>query len=105
MASARRDVLRDGGHRMSDTRRSLIAYLAATGWHGPARPEPRGDLWRHPEHRFAIAVPSVLDDTGPDWELLLDRLARLEMSTPELVEQRIRRQLIDVARLRAAKDL
>lgn len=98
-------MLREGGKYVTDMMQGLTAYLAATGWRAPAEQGPQGELWRKPDSRFAVPVPEPLDDTGPDWELILDRLAMVEDSTPEEVERRIRGRLVDVANLRAAKDL
>jgi hypothetical protein len=90
---------------VTDIRRSLVAYLAATGWQPPAEPGAQGELWRNPDYRYAVPVPESLDDGGPDWELVLDRLALVEDAKPDEVERRIRGRLVDVANLRAAKDL
>lgn len=90
---------------MTDMRRSLVAYLKATGWEPPEEPGPEGELWRNHNYRYSVPVPEPLDDQGPDWELVLDRLALVEETTPQRVEQRIRGRLIDVANLRAARDL
>lgn len=90
---------------MTDVRRSLVAYLTATAWQPPAEPGPQGELWRNPDTRYAVPVPEVLDEAGPDWELILDRLALVEKSTPSDVERRIRGRLMDIASLRAANDL
>ena len=90
---------------MTDMRRSLAAYLTATGWEPPTEAGPHGGLWRNDNYRYAVPVPEPLDDEGPDWELVLDRLALVEESTPLEVERRIRGRMVDVANLRAAKDL
>ncbi|GGB31656.1 hypothetical protein GCM10011492_22880 [Flexivirga endophytica] len=80
-------------------------YLSATGWVPPAESGPQGGLWRNPDYRYSVPVPEPLPDDGPDWELVLDRLAMVEKSTPQEVEHRIRGRLLDVANLCAAKDL
>lgn len=90
---------------MMDMRSALAAYLSATGWEPPRGAGPQGELWRNPDHRYAVPVPEPLHDDGADWELVLDRLALVEQSTPQEVERRIRGRLMDVANLRAAKDL
>jgi hypothetical protein len=55
--------------------------------------------------RLAVPVPTALEEGGPEWELILDRLGRVEETEPFVVEQRIKRRLIDVANLHAAKEL
>ena len=90
---------------MTDMRHSLTAYLSATGWQPKTEPGKHGDLWRKSGSPYAVPVPEPLDDLGPDWELVLDRLALVEKSTPLDVERRIRGALVDVANLRAAREL
>jgi len=90
---------------VTDMKRSLTAYLTAAGWQAPSEPGRQGELWRKLDSRFRVPVPEPLDDDGPDWELVLNRLALVEDSTPQEVERRIRGRLVDVANLRAAKDL
>lgn len=91
---------------MIDMTRSLVAYLTANGWRRSEKAGPQGGLWTHPKHKkYAVPVPEPLSKDGPDWELVLDRLALVEESKPEEVERRIVGKLMDVANLRAAKDL
>ncbi|MGB7979863.1 MAG: hypothetical protein WCF36_03600 [Candidatus Nanopelagicales bacterium] len=90
---------------MTDVRRDLVSYLAAAGWSAAPDQGEQGQLWRKQGSRLAVPVPRELESGGPEWELILDRLARIEESEPNLVEQRIRRRLIDVANLRAANGL
>ena len=90
---------------MTDMRRTLVDYLVATGWKPPAEPGRQGELWRRLDSRYRVPVPEPLDDMGPDWELVLDRLAMVEQSTPGDVDRRIRGRLYDIANLRAAKDI
>lgn len=90
---------------MTDMRGDLISYLASHGWEVAAAQGAQGQLWRKQGFQLAVPVPEEIQYGGPEWELILDRLARIEESEPETVEQRIRRRLIDVVNLRAANDL
>src|SRR5436190_5440822 len=86
-------------------RNSLTSYLRSVGWQPAKEPGPDGTLWRKAGQKFAVPVPNHLDDNGPDWDMILDRLAWVESSDPVEIEARVRRRLVDVANLRAAKDL
>lgn len=90
---------------MTDVRSSLASYLLSTGWKPPKEEGSEGAVWRKTGSRFAVPVPYELDDGGPDWELILDRLGLIEGSDPAEVERRVRRRFMDVANLRAAQDL
>ena len=90
---------------MTDMRRSLVSYLQSVGWAAASAEGEEGQVWRRKGSRLAVPVPVELEEGGPEWELILDRLARVEETDTELVEQRIRRRLIDVTNLRAANDL
>lgn len=90
---------------MTDVRRTLLSYLTSTGWERSEKAGPEGSLWRKPKSRFAVPVPDQLDDNGPDWELILDRIGRVEEVDQAEIERRVRGRLIDIANLRAAQDL
>ena len=86
-------------------RSSLVSYLQSAGWSAAPTRGEQGQVWRRKGSRLAVPVPIEVADGGPEWELILDRLGRVEESQPATIEQRIRRRLIDVANLRAAKDI
>lgn len=91
---------------MADMRRSLVSYLAAAGWEPATKPAGKdGMLWQKPHAQFAVPVPNTLDDSEPDWTLVLERVAMVEGIDRAEAERRIRGRLIDVANLRAAKDV
>ncbi|CPT40112.1 Helix-turn-helix protein [Mycobacteroides abscessus subsp. abscessus] len=76
----------------SQARSHLTAYLKSTGWLAPARPSLVGELWRHPDSEWMMAVPCVLDRAGMDWRRLVDRLAAIEGCEPDDLISRIDRQ-------------
>jgi hypothetical protein len=86
-------------------RSSLVAYLQSGGWSAAPTEGEQGQVWRRKGSPLAVPVPTEVEDGGPEWELILDRLGRVEQADPSTVEQRIKRRLIDVANLRAAKDI
>lgn len=86
-------------------RSSLISYLQSAGWSAAASQGEQGQVWRKKGSPLAVPVPTEVEDGGPEWELILDRLGRVEEADPATIEQRVRRRLIDVANLRAAKDI
>lgn len=90
---------------MTDVRSLLVSYLQSTGWSAAPVAGERGQLWHRKDSPFAVPVPTEVEDGGPDWELILDRLGRVEEAEPSAVEQRVRRRLIDVANIRAANDI
>jgi hypothetical protein len=90
---------------VTDMRNSLVSFLKSHGWEAPKQPGPEGGLWRKEGSRFAVPVPRKLDDHGPEWELVLDRVGLVEGLPAPDVGRRIRGRLLDVANLRAAKDV
>lgn len=90
---------------MTDMRSSLVGYLQSGGWSAAPTEGEQGQVWRRKGSPLAVPVPTEVEDGGPEWELILDRLGRVEQADPSTVEQRIKRRLIDVANLRAAKDI
>lgn len=83
----------------------LVRYLTTTGWAPPAGEGPAGGLWRHPNSRFTLPVPTALSTDGLDWQQILHRLAKVEDSEVADVAARLDGRLVDIANLRAANDI
>lgn len=65
---------------MSAARDRLVSYLRTTGWSEPT-PEnigPAVERWSHPNAESLLPVPHNLDDTGLDWDMIVNRLAMIE---------------------------
>ncbi len=83
----------------------VVRYLTATGWLPPEEIGERGGLWRHPTSRHLLPVPNELVEGGIDWQVITERVAMLEDAEVADVAARLGGQAVDIANLRAAKDL
>lgn len=83
----------------------VVRYLAATGWLPPEEIGDRGGLWRHPKSHNLLPVPNELVEDGIDWQVITERVAMLEDAIVADVAARMGGQAVDIANLRAAKDL
>lgn len=83
----------------------LTRYLDASGWLEPAEPGSAGGVWRHPDSALLLPVPTLLQESGLDWQRLIERIAQVEELAPADVALRIDARLVDVANLRAANDI
>ena len=76
--------------------------------HGLAASEEigeRGGLWRHPTSRNLLPVPNELAEDGIDWQVITERVAMLEDTKVADIAARLGGLAVDIANLRAAKDL
>jgi hypothetical protein len=101
-----RAELGKGGERVTTALRDrVVRYLAATGWLAPEEVGEVGQLWRHPTSSFILPVPDHLVDGGIDWQVITERLARLEGIKVAEVVARLAEQAVDVVNLRAANNI
>lgn len=77
---------------MTDLRSSLTSYLQSRGWKAAEVSGEHGEVWHRRSSELAVPVPREFSDGGPEWELVLDRLARVEGVERGPLEQRIRIQ-------------
>ena len=95
-----------GGERVTSALHDkVVRYLAATGWLAPDEVGELGGLWRHPTSRSLLPVPNELTDGGIDWQVITERVAMLESTKVDEVAGRLRGRAVDIANLRAAKEL
>jgi len=95
-----------GGERVTSALHDRVAlYLAATGWLAPEEVGELGGLWRHPASHNLLPVPNQLVEGGIDWQVITERVAMLEGGKVADVAARLGGQALDIANLRAAKDL
>lgn len=83
----------------------VVRYLAATGWRQPDEVGEVGGLWRHPTSQHLLPVPNELVEGGIDWQVIAERVGMLEGATAADVAARLGGEAVDIANLRAAKDL
>lgn len=83
----------------------VVRYLAATGWLPPDEVGEVGGLWRHPTSQHLLPVPNELVEGGIDWQVIAERVGMLEGATAADVAARLGGEAVDIANLRAAKDL
>ncbi|MGY4650522.1 hypothetical protein [Mycobacterium sp. URHB0021] len=101
-----RAELGKGGERVTTALHDrVVRYLAATGWLAPEEVGEVGQLWRHPTSDFILPVPDHLVEAGIDWQVITERLARLERIKVVEVVARLTEQPVDIANLRAANDI
>lgn len=89
----------------STVRDRVVRYLAATGWLPPDEVGEVGGLWRHPTSQHLLPVPNELVEGGIDWQVIAERVGMLEGATAADVAARLGGEAVDIANLRAAKDL
>jgi hypothetical protein len=95
-----------GGERVTSTAHDrVVRYLAATGWRPPDEVGEVGGLWRHPTSQHLLPVPNELVEGGIDWQVIAERVGMLEGATAADVAARLGGEAVDIANLRAAKDL
>jgi len=95
-----------GGERVTSTVHDrVVRYLAATGWLPPDEVGEVGGLWRHPTSQHLLPVPNELVEGGIDWQVIAERVGMLEGATAADVAARLGGEAVDIANLRAAKDL
>ncbi|WP_142282873.1 hypothetical protein [Mycobacterium aquaticum] len=83
----------------------VARYLAATGWLAPEEVGELGGLWRHPSSHNLLPVPNQLVEDGIDWQVITERVAMHEGAKVADVAARLRGRAVDIANLRAAKDI
>lgn len=83
----------------------VIRYLTATGWLPPEEIGELGGLWRHPKSHNLLPVPNELAEDGIDWQVITERVAMLEEASVADVAARLGGEAVDIANLRAARDL
>jgi len=60
-----------------ELRTNVLTYLAEHRWVAPTQLGHVGGVWRHRDSDALLPIPNVLVAGSADWQVIIDRLARI----------------------------